>query len=143
MGKGKTDTMRPVGRGKSAPKRVLVEPVVNEDVKVKRARPQKSTREWSNYIKRIFYISEKTLAPEERMRIKGSCVSVLNSIVNDVIDRIGDEAGNLCKFTRSNRLRTRDLHSAISLVTYHTELSRIMTLGGHEALERYVASQHE
>lgn len=117
---------------------------VNKDDEAKKAKKVRkaSTLQWGLYIKRVFnkIEGEDQNDQESSLRIKSHSVGVLNSLVNDIIDRIGFEASNLCKITRSKRLNIRDLSCAISLVHHHTDVARIMNEGGMKALKDYDAS---
>lgn len=93
---------------------------------------KKSVRKFETYIFRLF---KEVTAGE--MTMKAQCANVLNCLVNDVIDRIGIEVSNLCKYHGSSTIQPRDLQAAMSLALGYTEVTQFAVKSGYEALHKW------
>eukprot|EP01056_Protomagalhaensia_sp_Gyna25_P001962 Protomagalhaensia_sp_Gyna_25__1961@NODE_2045_length_1330_cov_430_516654_g333_i2_p1_GENE_NODE_2045_length_1330_cov_430_516654_g333_i2NODE_2045_length_1330_cov_430_516654_g333_i2_p1_ORF_typecomplete_len167_score48_06Histone/PF00125_24/1_1e12TFIID18kDa/PF02269_16/0_00042CBFD_NFYB_HMF/PF00808_23/0_0011TFIID_20kDa/PF03847_13/0_0035CENPT_C/PF15511_6/0_013CENPS/PF15630_6/0_016DUF3408/PF11888_8/0_21DUF3408/PF11888_8/1_1e03_NODE_2045_length_1330_cov_430_516654_g333_i27071207 len=84
----------------------------------------------------IFKVFKETRG-ETQIKISKDTVNVLNTIVHDLVERIGEEAGKLCKYTKHDTMKVRDLATAIRLVINTQELTTCMCKGGDEAVRRH------
>eukprot|EP01057_Protomagalhaensia_wolfi_P001396 Protomagalhaensia_wolfi_Nauph_80__1395@NODE_1837_length_1314_cov_1508_734118_g1437_i0_p1_GENE_NODE_1837_length_1314_cov_1508_734118_g1437_i0NODE_1837_length_1314_cov_1508_734118_g1437_i0_p1_ORF_typecomplete_len177_score43_91Histone/PF00125_24/4_7e14TFIID18kDa/PF02269_16/3_8e03TFIID18kDa/PF02269_16/0_00045CBFD_NFYB_HMF/PF00808_23/8_7e03CBFD_NFYB_HMF/PF00808_23/0_0013TFIID_20kDa/PF03847_13/0_004CENPT_C/PF15511_6/0_0071DUF3408/PF11888_8/0_0079DUF3408/PF11888_8/1_5e03CENPS/PF15630_6/0_02_NODE_1837_l len=84
----------------------------------------------------IFKVFKETRG-ETQIKISKDTVNVLNTIVHDLVERIGEEAGKLCKYTKHDTMKVRDLATAIRLVINTQELTSCMCKGGDEAVRRH------
>lgn len=130
-GKGKGMSRMEDGEGKEG---VEAPAKTGPGSKGKRKSKARSTRDWSSYVRKIFYVGEREAS--DKLRIKPTSVLALNSLVNDIIDRIGVECNNLCRYAKTGKLRTRDVRTAMSFVTNHSEIGKNMNIAGRDAIEK-------
>lgn len=103
----------------------------------RKVRRHRNYYKFSSMISRLFKSFDNT----HEMTMKVSTMAVLNSMVNDLIDRIAEEAAILCKLTKSSTLRPRNLTSALKLVIQTGDLSRIANEESVKALRTYANLQ--
>lgn len=66
-------------------------------------------------------------------------MSVMNSLINDVFERIAGEAGRLCRYNRKSTLSSREVQTAVRLVLAG-ELAKHAVSEGTKATTKYVSS---
>ena len=79
----------------------------------------------------------KQVHPELGITKKG--MSILNSFMNDIFDKICYEAGNLCRFNKKQTLASREIQTACKLVL-PGELSKHAVSEGTKALKLFKSS---
>lgn len=79
----------------------------------------------------------KQVHPE--IGVSKKAMSVLNSFVNDVFERICSEASKLCKYSRRQTLGAREIQSATALVL-PGELAKHAQTEGTKSVNKYHAS---
>ena len=71
---------------------------------------KRSKESYKSYINRVL----KQVHPQVRLSKKG--MMVLNSFCVDTFDQIATEAGRLCKYSKSQTMKSRDIQAAVRLV---------------------------
>lgn len=67
-------------------------------------------------------------------------MSVMNSFINDLFERIAAEAGRLCRYNRKSTLSSREIQTAVRLVL-PGELAKHAVSEGTKATTKYVSSK--
>eukprot|EP01054_Gregarina_sp_Poly1_P006178 Gregarina_sp_Poly_1__6177@NODE_326_length_9503_cov_249_815388_g278_i0_p5_GENE_NODE_326_length_9503_cov_249_815388_g278_i0NODE_326_length_9503_cov_249_815388_g278_i0_p5_ORF_typecomplete_len161_score21_36Histone/PF00125_24/8_5e12TFIID18kDa/PF02269_16/0_0066TFIID18kDa/PF02269_16/1_6e02TFIID_20kDa/PF03847_13/0_12DUF3408/PF11888_8/0_086_NODE_326_length_9503_cov_249_815388_g278_i051935675 len=116
----------------------VVQPM-DEKVEDEKKKTKKDTKtiNFHSVIFRVF----KQVRGEATTKISKDTVHVLNTIVHDLVSRLGEEGGRLCKYTGHNTMKLRDLHTAVRLVINTRELSTLMCAGGDDAVKRHFQSK--
>ena len=112
-----------------APKSASKAPKVKGDKK----RSKKRTESYSSYIYKVL----KQVHPETGISKRG--ISILNSFVNDIFDRISGEAGKLVSYSKSKTLTSREIQTAIRLIL-PGELAKHAVSEGTKAVTKYTSS---
>ncbi len=103
-----------------------------EDKKSMRKKVRKET--YHSYIYRVL----KQVHPEIGISTKG--MSVMDSLVVDLFERIAEEAGRLAHLNKRSTLSSREIHSACRLVL-PGELSRHAISEGTKSITKYTSNQ--
>jgi histone H2B len=96
---------------------------------VKRAK-RKGVESFKTYIFRVL----KQVHPETRISKKS--IMIMNNLVTDTFDRVANEAGKLCKITKTQTLSSRCIQSAVRLVL-PGELSKHAVSEGTKAMTKF------
>ena len=94
---------------------------------------KKRTESYSIYIYKVL----KQVHPDTGISKKS--MSVLNSFMNDVFERIAGEAGNLVKYAGKQTLSSREVQTAVRLVL-PGELAKHAVSEGTKAVTKYTSS---
>ena len=93
-------------------------------------RKRTSTASYNMYIYRVL----KQIHPEQGISKKA--MSIMNSFVCDVFEKVSREAGGLCRYNRTKTLGSREVQSAVRLVL-PGELSKHAVSEGTKAVTKY------
>jgi histone H2B len=110
------------GRAKIAPK--------TEGAKRTPGQRKKNYASYSSFVYKVL----KQVHPD--VGISNKAMSIMNSFVNDMIERIGTEAGRLARLNKRNTIGTREVQTAVRLIM-RGELARHAVSEGTKALTKY------
>lgn len=79
-------------------------------MKASKARRKSRTETYSSYVYKVL----KQVHPE--LGISRRAMSTMNSILNDLFERIASEAGRLTRYSKRSTLSSREIQSAVRLV---------------------------
>ena len=96
-------------------------------------RKKKPTYSFSIYIYRVL----KQVHPDTGMSKKG--MSIMNSFINDVFERIASEAGKLCKYNNKATLSSREIQTAVRLAL-PGELAKHAVSEGTKAVTKFTSA---
>ena len=94
---------------------------------------KKSNYTFSIYIYRVL----KQVHPDTGMSKKG--MSIMNSFINDVFERIAGEAGKLCKYNNKATLSSREIQTAVRLAL-PGELAKHAVSEGTKAVTKFTSA---
>lgn len=101
-----------------------------DGVKRKAYRHKKDYASYSTFIYRVL----KQVHPD--VGISNKSMSIMNSFVNDMIDRIATEAGRLARTNKRNTITAREIQTAVRLIM-QGELARHAVSEGTKAVTKY------
>ena len=96
-------------------------------------RSKKRVESWSTYIYRVL----KQVHPDTGISKKG--MSIMNSFINDIFDRIASEAGRLTTFSKKATLSSREIQTAVRLML-PGELAKHAVSEGTKAVTKFSSS---
>ena len=101
-----------------------------------RVAPKRKTRKesYSSYIYKVL----KQVHPDTGISTRG--MSVMNSFINDLFDKIATESGKLVRYNKKNTLTSREIQTAVRLLL-PGELAKHAVSEGTKAVTKYTASQ--
>ena len=99
----------------------------------KKSRKRRRAETYSTYVYKIL----KQVHPE--IGASRRAMSILNSFINDVFERIAGEAGKLTRYNRKSTLSSREIQTATRLVL-PGELAKHAVAEGTKAVTRYTTS---
>ncbi|CAL8139010.1 unnamed protein product [Orchesella dallaii] len=105
----------------------------NNDSKIEKKRKLKRKESFSIYIYKIL----KQVHPETGLSSK--TMSILNSFLSDIFDRIAAEAARLVKYNNKTCLQARDIQTAVRFLI-PGELAKHAVSEGSKALSKYLKS---
>jgi histone H2B len=111
-------------------------PIVPEVVKVETpaAAPEKYIRpDYSSYIYKVL----KQIHPETGISKRG--MSIINSFINDIFERLALEASRLSRYYEKSTLSSREIQTAVRLL-FPRELAKHAVSEGTKAVTRFVES---
>ena len=79
----------------------------------------------------------KQVHPDTGISKRG--VSILNSFIGDIFDRLATEAGKLARYTKKSTLSSREIQTAVRL-TLPGELAKHAVSEGTKAVTKYTSS---
>ena len=91
------------------------------------------TESYSTYIYRVL----KQVHPDTGISKKG--MSIMNSFINDIFERIALEASKLCRFSKKATLSSREIQTAVRLML-PGELSKHAVSEGTKAVTKFSSS---
>ena len=96
---------------------------------------KKKTRleSYGSYIYKVL----KQVHPDTGISKRG--VSILNSFIGDIFDRLATEAGKLARYTKKSTLSSREIQTAVRL-TLPGELAKHAVSEGTKAVTKYTSS---
>ena len=86
------------------------------------------------------YIYKVLKQAHPNMSVSKKAVSIMNSFVNDIFERLADEASSLANLRRSRKITPRDIQNAVKL-QLPGELRKIAISQGVQAILRYDRSR--
>ena len=89
---------------------------------------------YSSYIYKVL----KQVHPDTGISTRG--MSVMNSFINDLFDKIATESGKLVRYNKKNTLTSREIQTAVRLLL-PGELAKHAVSEGTKAVTKYTASQ--
>jgi len=122
-------------KGKSVPmaeKKVAKKGVAaaNKDGKDKKQRTKKRTESYSIYIYKV----AKQVHPDKG--ISSKAMSIMNSFVTDLFERLAAEASKLSAYNKSKTLTSREIQTAVRLIL-PGELAKHAVSEGTKAVTKY------
>jgi histone H2B len=110
-------------------------PKLGKDGKpIKGKRRGARTETYSSYIYKVL----KQVHPDTG--ISRRAMSILNSFINDVFERIASEAGRLVRYNKKSTLSSREIQTAIRLLL-PGELAKHAVSEGTKAVTKYTSSR--
>ena len=105
-------------------------------VKKTEGKKKRKTRKesYSSYIYKVL----KQVHPDTGISTRG--MSVMNSFINDLFDKIATESGKLVRYNKKNTLTSREIQTAVRLLL-PGELAKHAVSEGTKAVTKYTASQ--
>ena len=100
----------------------------------KKRRSKKRVESYASYIYKVL----KQVHPETGISKKG--MSVMNSFINDIFERIAAEAGKLARYNGRSTLTSREIQTAVRL-TLPGELAKHAVSEGTKAVTKYTSAQ--
>ena len=97
---------------------------------------KKRTESFSMYIYKVL----KQVHPDTGVSKKA--MSIMNSFVNDIFDRISGEAGKLVSYSKSKTLTSREIQTAIRLIL-PGELAKHAVSEGTKAVTKFEAATNK
>jgi histone H2B len=98
------------------------------------ARKSKRTESYSSYIYKVL----KQVHPDTGISKKG--MSIMNSFINDIFERIAGEAGKLVTYNKTSTLGSREVQTAVRLML-PGELAKHAVSEGTKAVTKYDATK--
>jgi histone H2B len=93
-----------------------------------------SKESYSSYIYKVL----KQVHPDTGISPRG--MSVMNSFINDLFDKIATESGKLVRHNKKNTLTSREIQTAVRLLL-PGELAKHAVSEGTKAVTKFTASQ--
>jgi histone H2B len=109
-------------------------PAVSADGKKKKKRHARRTETYSTYIYKVL----KQVHPDTGISKKA--MSIMNSCINDVFERIAGESGRLVRYNAKATLSSREVQTSIRLLL-PGELAKHAVSQGSKAVSQYVSSR--
>ena len=103
----------------------------------KAAGAKKNKRRVESYASYIYKVL-KQVHPDTGISTRG--MSVMNSFINDLFDKIATESGKLVRYNKKNTLTSREIQTAVRLLL-PGELAKHAVSEGTKAVTKYTASQ--
>jgi histone H2B len=94
---------------------------------------KKRTESYSSYIYKVL----KQVHPDTGISKKG--MSVMNSFINDIFERLAGEAGKLATFSKKSTLSSRDIQTSVRLML-PGELAKHAVLEGTKAMRKFTST---
>ena len=94
---------------------------------------KKRTESYSIYIYKVL----KQVHPDTGISNRG--MSIMNSFVNDIFDRISTEAGRLVRYNKRGTLSSREIQTAVRLIL-PGELAKHAVSEGTKAVTKFTSS---
>lgn len=95
---------------------------------------KKRVESYASYIYKVL----KQVHPDTGISKKG--MSVMNSFINDIFERIAAEAGKLARYNGKSTLSSREIQTAVRL-TLPGELAKHAVSEGTKAVTKYTSAQ--
>lgn len=126
--------MPPKGKGKSVPvSKKKVAKTAAASGPEKTVRKKKRTESYASYIYKVL----KQVHPETGVSTKA--MSIMNSFVADLFERIANEAGKLASYNNTKTLTSREIQTAVRLIL-PGELAKHAVSEGTKAVTKYSSS---
>lgn len=103
------------------------------DATKKKARKTKRTESYSSYIYKVL----KQVHPETGISKKA--MSIMNSFINDIFERVATEAGRLSRYNKKSTLSSREVQTAVRLVL-PGELAKHAVSEGTKAVTKFTST---
>jgi histone H2B len=99
----------------------------------KKGKKNKRVESYSTYIYKVL----KQVHPETGISKKG--MSIMNSFINDIFERIAGEAGKLSRYNKKSTLSSREIQTAVRLML-PGELAKHAVSEGTKAVTKFTSS---
>jgi histone H2B len=119
------------GKATKAPKKAKKAPKIKDGKKIKRKRRVET---YSTYIYKVL----KQVHPDTG--ISRRAMSIMNSFINDIFERIAGEAGRLVRYNKKATLSSREVQTAVRLIL-PGELAKHAVSEGTKAVTKYTSSK--
>jgi histone H2B len=103
-------------------------------------RPQKATRKRKRTEHFGIYIFKVLKQVHPDTGISKKSMGVMNSFINDIFDRIAQEAVKLVRYNKKKTLSSREIQTAVRLIL-PGELSKHAVSEGTKAVTKYTSAQ--
>ncbi|XP_022969528.1 histone H2B, gonadal-like isoform X1 [Cucurbita maxima] len=110
----------------------------NEKKKEREVKKRRSREGREGYKRYVFKVL-KQVHPE--VGISGQAMVILNNLMNDMFERLAEEATKLSKYTGGQTLSSREIQGAVKLV-FPGELGKHAVAEGTKAVSTYVSYDH-
>jgi len=124
----KTAAEKPEGTPKKAP---VVKKAVKDGEKIHRKKKRQES--YSTYIYKVL----KQVHPDTG--ISNRAMSIMNSFINDIFERIAQEASRLARYNNRNTITSREIQTAVRLLL-PGELAKHAVSEGTKAVTKYTAT---
>ena len=101
---------------------------------IKRKWNKKRVETYSTYIYKVL----KQVHPDTGISKQG--MSIMNSFIIDIFERIATEAGNLCKYNKKGTLSSREIQTSVRLIL-PGELAKHGISEGTKAITKFTTSK--
>ena len=129
--RGKFIQMPPKGSGKKSEKSPGKKPALPGEKKV---RHKKRRESYATYIYKVL----KQVHPDTGISTKA--MSIMNSFVNDIFERIAAEASRLAHYNKKSTISSREIQTAVRLLL-PGELAKHAVSEGTKAVTKYTSSK--
>ena len=126
------------GRGRPASNAAAATTTANGKVTKRRKREKKHKKGYNMYGIYLYKVL-KQVHPDTGISSKG--MSIMNSFVNDIFERIANEAAKLCKQTNKATLTSREIQTAVRLLL-PGELAKHAVSEGTKAVTKYTQNKN-
>ena len=99
----------------------------------KGGRKKRRTESYAIYIYKVL----KQVHPDTGISTKG--MSIMNSFISDIFDKIANEAGKLVRYNKKGTLTSREIQTAVRLIL-PGELAKHAVSEGTKAVTKYTSS---
>ena len=99
----------------------------------KKGRKKRRSESYSIYIYKVL----KQVHPDTGISSKG--MSIMNSFITDIFDKIANEAGKLVRYNKKGTLSSREIQTAVRLIL-PGELAKHAVSEGTKAVTKYTSS---
>lgn len=113
-------------------------PFQNGDHKEEKRRKKRGSGSGEGY-QRYVYRVLKQVHPD--MEISSRCMTVLNNLLNDMFERLANEASRLKEYTGRKTLLSSDIQGAVKLI-FQGELGKHAIAEGIKAVNNYTTAHH-
>ncbi len=103
------------------------------DGEKKKGRKKRRSESYSIYIYKVL----KQVHPDTGISSKG--MSIMNSFITDIFDKIANEAGKLVRYNKKGTLSSREIQTAVRLIL-PGELAKHAVSEGTKAVTKYTSS---
>jgi len=122
------------GKGpKKSPKKAVTKAPKGEGAKEKKGSRKKNYSSYSTFIYKVL----KQVHPDTG--ISNKAMSIMNSFVNDIFERIAVEAGRLARYNKRHTISSREIQTAVRLLL-PGELAKHAVSEGTKAVTKYQSS---
>ena len=97
------------------------------------SKSKKRVESYSSYIYKVL----KQVHPDTGISKKG--MSIMNSFINDIFERIATEAGKLSRYSKKMTLSSREIQTAVRLIL-PGELAKHAVSEGTKAVTKYTSN---
>lgn len=135
MPRGKIDVAGKLPARKTAGKAVPVKTAAAVKTPVRKTTGKRSYSSYSTFVYRLL----KQVHPDCGMSNKA--VAIMNSLVNDMFERLAGEASRLARYNKKSTLTSREIQTATRLLL-PGELAKHAVSEGTKAVTKYNAAAH-
>ncbi|XP_042201418.1 late histone H2B.L4-like [Callorhinchus milii] len=132
-GEGKTDAKAAKSEGKGAPKKGSKKAIRKPQTAGKKRRRSRK-ESYSIYVYKVM----KQVHPDTG--ISSKAMSIMNSFVNDIFERIASEASRLAQYNKRSTITSREIQTAVRLLL-PGELAKHAVSEGTKAVTKYTSSK--
>ena len=97
------------------------------------SRRKRRVESYSSYIYKVL----KQVHPDTGISKRG--MSIMNSFINDIFERVASEAGRLCKYNKKATLSSREVQTAVRLIL-PGELAKHAVSEGTKAVTKFTSA---
>ena len=118
---------------KKTPSKKIIEKKAKKPAGEKKKRSKKRTESYASYIYKVL----KQVHPDTGVSSKA--MSILNSFVNDIFDKIASEAARLARYNKKPTVTSREIQTAVRLVL-PGELAKHAVSEGTKAVTKFTSA---